>query len=138
MINAAKVFDESYPITGTSYSKRLLELISDIREYEYDLCVGQWSADYPAIFRAHHPLRISNQRHQLVDCQTIDRDPLSDDLRVISGWGTDLGVDFQGNYGVVSNRSRFGQYFHPDLDENGQPKVIKRQYIGNCPELGNV
>ena len=91
-----KLFDESFPITGTPYSTRLMDLISQTRGYEFDLLVGQWSADFPALFRAHNPVRISNQRLKLVDCETIDKDPLTDDLSVICGWGTDLGVDFQG------------------------------------------
>ena len=130
------MFDENFPHPGSSYSRRLLDQISDLRDYEYDLRVGVWNADLPAIFRSYNPLRISNQRHQLVSCDDIDKDPYADDLSVLCGWGTDLGVDFQGNIGVVSCRSKFSQYFHPKKDPNGQIQVIRREYVGNCPEQG--
>ena len=131
------MFNDSFSPPSTSYSQRLLEQISLVRDYDYDIRVGVWNGDLPALFRAHHPLRISNQRHKLVTCDTIDKDPMTDDMSVLCGWGTGLGVDFQGNYGVVTNRSRFSQYFHPKLDSTGQIKVICREYIGTKPELGN-
>ena len=113
-----------------------MERIHKLRGYEYDLRVGQWTGDFPSVFRAHHPMRIANQRHMLVNCDTVDKDPLVDDMAVISGCGTDLGIDFQGQYGVVTNRSRFSQYYHPRLDERGQPVVIVRKYVGNAREYG--
>ena len=113
-----------------------MQRIKNFRNYEYDLRIGQWTGDFPATFRAHHPMRIPNQRHMLVNCETVDKDPLSEDLSVISGCGTDLGVDFQNQYGVVTTRSRFSQYYHPELDQGGKPVVIVRKYVGNANEYG--
>ena len=112
--------------------------ISQIRGYEYDLLLGVWSADFPALFRTHSPMRIPNQRHMLISCADIDKDPKLNDLAILSGWGTGLGVDFQGQIGVVTNRSRFSQYYYPQLDSNGKPRTITRQYIGNASHLGKL
>ena len=129
-----KVDCENEPV----YSAVIMQKIHEKRDYDFDLRVGIWTGDLPAVFRAHHPLRISNQRHMLVDIDTIDKDPLIDDMGVISGYGTGLGVDFQGQYGVVTNRSRFSQYFHPVLDSKGKPVTIVRQYIGKTTGLGKL
>ena len=110
--------------------------IHELRDYDYDLRVGVWTGDFPSIFRAHNPMRIPNQRHMLINIDTVDKDPLADDLGVISGTGTDLGCDFQGQIGVVSIRSRFSQYYRPELGPNGKPIVVTRQFVGSVPEKG--
>ena len=136
IVDAAKFLDGYYCRDGFIYSKEIMDAIGHLRGYEYSLCVGQWSADFPSAFRAHSPMRIPNQRHMLVTCEDIDKDPLIDDMAVLSGWGTDLGVDFQGQIGVVSNRSRFSQYYHQELGPDGQPQIISRRFIGECPTMG--
>ena len=130
------LFDDANRPKKPVFSVEVMKRIQEVRDYDYDLRLGQWTGDFPAIFRAHHPMRIPNQRHMLVTCDTVDKDPLADDLAVISGCGTGLGVDFQGQYGVVTNRARYSQYFHPELDEKGKPIVIVRKYVGNANEFG--
>ena len=134
--DAATLFGDIIRSEEPVYSVEIMKKIHEIRNYDYDLRVGVWTGDFPAMFRAHHPIRISNQRHMLVDIDTIDKDPLIDDMAVISGCGTGLGVDFQGQYGVVTTRSRFSQYFRPKLDSKGKPITVVRKYVGNAPELG--
>ena len=134
--DAATLFGDNSRSKGAIYSVEIMKRIHEIRNYDFDVRVGVWTGDFPAMFRAHHPIRISNQRHMLVDIDTIDKDPLIDDMAVISGYGTGLGVDFQGQYGVVTTRSRFSQYFRPETDSNGKPVPIVRKYVGNAPELG--
>ena len=80
--------------------------------------------------------RICNSRHELVDCDTIDQDPKTDDLRTMCAWGVGLGFDYRGVYGVVSNTALYSQYYHPDPSRTGQKVVIYRQYVGNAPEKG--
>ena len=134
--DAASLFETEIHENEMVYSVELMKKIHSLREYEFDLRVGNWVGDYPAMFRAHHPIRLSNQRQMLVSIDTIDKDPLSDDTAVISGCGTGLGIDFQGVYGVITTRSRFSQYYRPELDDNGKPIVIVRKYIGNTTGLG--
>ena len=75
-------------------------------------------------------------RHELVKCETIDNDPKVGDLRTLSAWGVNLGVDYAGRYGVVTNTARYSQYYRPDTNFNSGKTVVYREYIGNCPQKG--
>ena len=80
--------------------------------------------------------RIPNLRHELVNCDTIDNDPHVNDMRTMCAWGVNLGVDFNGRYGVVTNTAKYSQYYRPQEQPGGRPLVIIRQYIGSAPEKG--
>ena len=115
---------------------RLLGMVRRDRNYEFDLRIAQWRGDHPSYFRSKHPIRIPNQRHVLVDCDKIDKDPKIEDLSVLSACGTGFGVTFDGKLGIVSHGSSYGGYFLNETDEKGFPKSVQRSYTGDHPEKG--
>ena len=128
--NSGKPFDKSPVYT------MLEKLISD-RDYTFHLDVAKWTGDYPSIFRSVYPLRISNQRHVLVDCEKIDKDPKIEDMTVMSACGTGYGVTYDGQLGIVSHGAPYGSYFLPKRDKDGVPVIVERQYTGDNPDKGN-
>ena len=72
----------------------------------------------------------------MVNCEKIDQDPHVDDMRTMCAWGVNLGVDYQGRYGVVTNTVKYSQYYRPIDGPSGDKVVIYREYVGNSPEKG--
>ena len=114
----------------------LLKFVQRDRNYDYEIRIGQWKGDHPSYFRSVHPLRVSNQRHILVDCDKIDKDPNLNDLSIMSACGTGFGVAYNGKIGIVSHGAPYGGYFLPQDDKNGKPIEVQRIYTGDHPEKG--
>ena len=109
-----------------SYLEPLLDEIYHLRDYKYSFHSHPWSEDLPPLFRKYGQFVLDNRRHGIIDCKIYDRDPRGNDMSVISIWETGLGQAYTGEWGTVTNRSRYGS-FYSEPDENGQCKLIDRQ-----------
>ena len=77
-------------------------------------------------------------RHGLISVPDFDKNPRIDDMRYLSAWGTGMGVDYNGEVGVVNNVAPCGGYFFPDNESGQEKKLIRRQFVGDKPEAGKI
>ena len=111
--------------------------IYDAREYSYNLEDQPLPDDYPPYFRNFRGILIDNRRHEVINCDVYDADPLVDDLSVISAWGTGEGLSYRGQWGIVTNRCQYGSY-RGERDPYGNYPVIIRKNIVDYPEHGEL
>ena len=60
LINAAIYMNNRDSTDDVVFSAQLMKKIAKVRDYDYDLCLGQWVGDQPSLFRTHSPRKGSN------------------------------------------------------------------------------
>ena len=122
--------------SGTTYPylRQTLVQLYNVRDYSYNLEEQPYPDEYPNIFRGFRGLLLDNRRHDVISCEEYDADPLVDDMSVISVWGTGEGLSFRGEWGVVTNRCRYGS-FRGEPNENGEYPVVVRKNVLDFPNM---
>ena len=114
----------------------MLNTIYHLRGYNYSFHGVPWSEDYPVYFRNYRGFILDNRRHQIITCEEYDQDPQGNNMAIISGTGTGLGLSFEGEWGVVTNRCEYGSY-RGEKTNGGQYPIIVRKSIADFPENGS-
>ena len=114
-----------------------MAVISDVRDHAYDIQKTRHGGHYPVYFRHYRGFHMDNRRHEEIDCETYDTDPMGNDLAVIAIWGTGLGKSYKGNWGTVTNRCRFGSY-RGEQNTRGRYSLIIRKSVKDFPEHGKT
>ena len=125
------------PGANYPYLQGVLEVLYDVRKYSFTFHDIPHIPQFPVYFRQHNEFISDNRKHEIIDCETYDQDPMTNDNSCLSIWGTGLGVSYTGEWGTVTNRSQFGS-FRGEINSNGEYPVIIRKSVQDFPEHGNV
>ena len=110
-------------------------MIEELRGYEYSIVTAPWTGHLPVYFRHFRGFISDNRKHDIIDCDVYDQDPLINDMAVISVWGTGLGLSYKDEWGTVTNRCRFGS-FRGEQKPNGSYPLIVRKSVSDFPAHG--
>ena len=121
-----------------NYLGMFLEELYIMRDYNYRPSVLTWNENYPIYFRNYRGFVLDNRRHKLLsNCEEYDQDPLIEDLSIMSSWGTGEGISYTGEWGIVTNRAKFGSFFS-EKDSKGNYSIIGRQNVNAFPDHGTL
>ena len=117
------------------YIVHIMKTIYQLRGYNYSLSELVWNQDYPVYFRSYNGFILDNRRQKVITCEEYDQDPMTNNLAVISGWGTGMGLSYEGEWGTVTNRCEFGSYRGEKNSKGDYPEIIRKS-VSDFPEHG--
>ena len=119
------------------YIHETLKTIYAVRRYGYQFHDMEFTPEYPVYFRQHREFILDNRRHETIDCDIYDADPLVNDMSVMTITGTGLGVDYKGQWNTVSHCTHFGSFRGEKNAQGDYPEIIRKS-VKDFPEHGKI